>query len=113
MKQVVFLRLSITGLTLAIVSAITAAILPKNESKKQGGVLMVSNGGDELTCTDDGVGGDLCTYTETLEGDCGNDGMGSRTTTEESYWNTSSITNVAGVKVITITSSGYHTSHDK
>lgn len=39
MKQVVFLRLSIIGLTLAIVPAITATVLPKNDSKRIDGGL--------------------------------------------------------------------------
>lgn len=112
MKKESMRKYTLLGLVLIGASAVTAAMLPKNDVKKAGtnGVLEPTNGGDGLTCSDNAVGGDLCTYTAT-QGGAGeaNDGQGSRTSTAAA---TSSITNAAHNPQVTITSNGVHTSQD-
>lgn len=96
-------KLSLLGLVLMGASAVTAAILPKNDSKKaQLAKLQASGGVDQLTCTlTEATVADECTYTATLAGGVVNQrGIGSRTSVAAA---TSSITKVGGVKTKTIT----------
>lgn len=80
MKKESMRKYSLLGLVLIGASALTAAVLPTNDIKKDAnnGRLVQSNGGD-LTCEDQSGGVGPCTITATNAGAGG--GQGSRTST--------------------------------
>ncbi len=86
MKKVSMRKLSLLGLILIGASAVTAAVLPKHETRQTGtgGDLVLSDDGVTLTCVQDNAPDNVCGYTATngALSSTSSNGVGTSTITE-------------------------------